>query len=82
MTQQPIVFGKPHAPMLDFAVQHTRAQRPIFVGDRIDTDIKGGNRAGMPTLLVFTGAHGKRDLLEAGPGDRPTFIGADPDWSP
>ena len=75
--QQPIVFGKPHAPMLDFAVQHTRAQRPIFVGDRIDTDIMGGNRAGMPTLLVFTGAHGKRDLLEAGPGDRPTFIGAD-----
>ena len=75
--QQPIVFGKPHAPMLDFAVKHTGAQRPIFVGDRIDTDIMGGNRAGMPTLLVFTGAHGKRDLLEAGPGDRPTFIGAD-----
>lgn len=75
--QQPIVFGKPHAPMLDFAVKHTGAQRPIFVGDRIDTDIMGGNRAGMPTLLAFTGAHGKRDLLEAGLGDRPTFIGAD-----
>ena len=72
-----LYVGKPHAPMLDFAVQHTRAQRPIFVGDRIDTDIKGGNRAGMPTLLVFTGAHGKRDLLAAGPGDRPNYIGAD-----
>ncbi|MFT3861416.1 HAD-IIA family hydrolase [Micropruina sp.] len=75
--QQPVVFGKPHAPMLDFAVKHTGAQRPIFVGDRIDTDIMGGNRAGMPTLLVFTGAHGKRELLAAGPGDRPSHIGAD-----
>ncbi|MBK8446477.1 MAG: HAD-IIA family hydrolase [Micropruina sp.] len=75
--QQPVVFGKPHAPMLDYAVTHTGAQRPIFVGDRIDTDIMGANRAGMPSLLVFTGAHGKRDLLEAAAGDRPSFIGAD-----
>ncbi len=75
--QQPIVFGKPHAPMLDFAIKHTAAERPIFVGDRIDTDIMGANRAGMPSLLVFTGAHGKRELLEAGPGDRPSYIGAD-----
>jgi len=75
--QAPIVFGKPHAPMLDFAVRHTAATRPIFVGDRIDTDIMGANRAGMPSLLVFTGAHGKRELLEAGPGDRPSYIGAD-----
>lgn len=75
--QRPVVFGKPHAPMLDFAIQHTGAKRPIFVGDRIDTDIVGANRAGMPSLLVFTGAHGKRELLEAGPGERPSFLGAD-----
>ncbi len=75
--QQPIVFGKPHAPMLDFAIGHTGAERPIFVGDRIDTDIMGANRAGMKSMLVFTGAHGKRDLLAAGPGDRPNYIGAD-----
>lgn len=74
---KPIVFGKPHAPMLDFAVSHTGAERPIFVGDRIDTDIMGANRAGMKSLLVFTGAHGKHDLLAAGPGDRPNYIGAD-----
>lgn len=73
----PTVFGKPHAPMLDFAVGHTGAQRPIFVGDRIDTDIMGANRAGMASLLVFTGAHGKRELLDAGPEGRPTHIGAD-----
>ncbi|MFT4228138.1 HAD-IIA family hydrolase [Micropruina sp.] len=75
--RKPIVFGKPHAPMLDFAVSHTGAERPIFVGDRIDTDIMGANRAGMKSLLVFTGAHGKHDLLAAGLGDRPNYIGAD-----
>lgn len=75
--QEPIVFGKPHAPMLDFAVRHTAAQRPIFVGDRIDTDIIGANRAGMPSLLVFTGAHGKREVVAAGPGERPTYVGWD-----
>lgn len=37
----------------------------------------GANRAGMKSMLVFTGAHGKRDLLAAGPGDRPNYIGAD-----
>ena len=77
VSQEPIVFGKPHAPMLDFAVKHTAARRPIFVGDRIDTDIMGANRAGMPSLLVFTGAHGKRELVAAGPDDRPTYIGWD-----
>lgn len=75
--KKPIVFGKPHAPMLDFAIEHTGAERPIFVGDRIDTDIMGANRAGMKSMLVFTGAHGKHDLLAAGPGDRPNYLGAD-----
>ena len=28
-------------------------------------------------LLVFSGAHGKADLVKAGPGERPTHIGAD-----
>lgn len=74
---RPVVFGKPHPPMLDYAIRHTGAERPIFVGDRIDTDIVGANTAGMPSLLVFTGAHGKRELVEAGPGQRPSFIGSD-----
>lgn len=74
---RPTVFGKPHPPMLEYARKHTGARAPIFVGDRIDTDIMGADRAGMASLLVFTGAHGKRELLEAGPGERPTHVGAD-----
>lgn len=74
---EPITFGKPHRPMMAEAVRRAGAQRPIFVGDRIDTDIMGANRAGIDSLMVFSGAHGKRDLVTAGPGERPTHIGPD-----
>jgi HAD superfamily hydrolase (TIGR01450 family) len=74
---RPTTFGKPHRPMLDEAIRRTGAGRPIFVGDRIDTDIVGAATAGIDSLLVFTGAHGKYDLVAAGPGERPTHIGAD-----
>jgi HAD superfamily hydrolase (TIGR01450 family) len=73
----PTTFGKPHRPMMAEAVRLAGATRPIFVGDRIDTDIIGANNAGMDSLMVFSGAHGKRDLVAAGAGARPTHIGAD-----
>lgn len=74
---QPTIFGKPFRPMIDEAIRRTGATRPVFVGDRIDTDIVGAASAGIDSLLVFTGAHGKADLVAAGPGERPTHIGAD-----
>jgi HAD superfamily hydrolase (TIGR01450 family) len=74
---EPIAAGKPARPMLDQAVKQWRSERPIFVGDRIDTDIVGANNAGMDSLMVFTGAHGKRDLLITRPHERPTYIGSD-----
>lgn len=74
---QPTIFGKPFRPMLTEAVRRTGANRPIFVGDRIDTDIVGAAGADLDSLLVFSGAHGKADLVVTGPGERPTHIGAD-----
>jgi len=71
----PTTFGKPFRPMMDEAVRRTGALRPVFVGDRIDTDIIGSCRAGIDSLLVFSGAHGKADLVAAGVGERPTHIG-------
>ena len=73
----PIIFGKPHRPMLAEAVRRTGARRPIFCGDRLDTDIVGAHGAGIDSLLVFSGAHGKADLVTAGEPERPTHIGAD-----
>jgi HAD superfamily hydrolase (TIGR01450 family) len=73
---EPTTFGKPFRPMIAEAMRRTGASRPIFVGDRLDTDISGANNAGIDSLLVFSGAHGKRDLVAAVPEERPTHIGA------
>lgn len=74
---EPRVAGKPFRPLLDETVLRLSAKRPIFVGDRLDTDILGANVVGMDSLFVFTGAHGKRDLAVADPDSRPTHIGWD-----
>ncbi len=73
----PKVAGKPFRPLLDETVLRLGANHPIFVGDRLDTDIMGANAVGMDSLFVFTGAHGKKDLLDAEPIARPTHIGWD-----
>lgn len=77
LDRQPTIFGKPHRPMLAEAITRTQAQRPIFVGDRLDTDIEGAVNAGIDSLLVFSGAHGKKDLVSATPAAHPSYIGSD-----
>lgn len=74
---QPTVAGKPYAPLMNETVRRLAAARPIFVGDRLDTDIEGAVGVGMDSLMVFTGAHGKADLAAAGPQSRPTHLGWD-----
>mgnify|MGYP002719810305 FL=1 len=51
--------------------------KPLAVGDRLDTDIAGGVAAGMPALHVLTGVSGPHALLQAPPEHRPTYIAAD-----
>src|SRR5690606_26964504 len=73
----PKIAGKPYPPLLEETVRRLGAERPVFVGDRLDTDILGANNVGMESLFVFTGAHGKKDLAEAELSYRPTSIGYD-----
>ncbi len=72
---EPLEAGKPSPPLLQETMRRLEAERPIFVGDRLDTDILGANRVGIDSLFVFTGAHGKHDLVEADDHLRPTWIG-------
>lgn len=71
------VAGKPYPPLLSAAVKGSHGDHPLVVGDRLDTDIAGANRAQLPSLLVLTGVSGARDLLAAPPEQRPTYVGRD-----
>ena len=74
---KPEVAGKPYRPLLDDTVARLDAQRPVFVGDRLDTDIAGAQNSGLDSMLVLSGSHGAADLLAAAPTERPTHLGLD-----
>ncbi|GAB7189296.1 HAD hydrolase-like protein [Kineococcus sp. NUM-3379] len=74
---EPHVVGKPEPALFTEAVRRCSAERPLVVGDRLDTDLEGARRAGMPGLLVLTGVSGVRELLQAHPGERPTQVARD-----
>lgn len=70
----PLVAGKPEAPLFRTAASRLGAKAPLVVGDRLDTDILGGNNAGMATALVLTGVDSAEAALRACTAQRPTFI--------
>jgi 4-nitrophenyl phosphatase len=55
--QKPLIIGKPEKPMFEIALDRlgTPAGRTLMVGDRLDTDILGGQQAGLRTALLLTG---------------------------
>jgi HAD superfamily hydrolase (TIGR01450 family) len=73
----PIVTGKPDPTMHREMVTRTAAERPVVVGDRLDTDIEGATAVGCPSLLVLTGVTSAALLLAAPARQRPTYIGRD-----
>ncbi|MFP3467360.1 HAD-IIA family hydrolase [Leifsonia sp. SIMBA_070] len=73
----PLVAGKPERAIFDEAVARFGAQKPLFIGDRLDTDILGANRAGIASVLVLTGIDGGKQLLSADADSRPTYILSD-----
>lgn len=73
----PSVVGKPHGFLFQEALSRGDFRRPLVIGDRLDTDIAGANRAGLPSLLVLTGVATTADATRAQPAQRPTYIAAD-----
>ncbi|WLQ33027.1 HAD-IIA family hydrolase [Streptomyces castrisilvae] len=74
---EPQVAGKPLPPMHRETVLRTGAERPLVVGDRLDTDIEGAFNGGVDSLLVLTGVTDAARLVAAAPEHRPTYIDAD-----
>jgi HAD superfamily hydrolase (TIGR01450 family) len=72
--REPLVAGKPEAPLFLAAAERLGSSRPLVVGDRLDTDILGGNRAGFATAAVLTGVDTPQSILGARSPERPSFI--------
>lgn len=70
----PIVAGKPEKAIFDAAVERFGAKNPLFIGDRLDTDIVGANKAGIGSVLVLTGIDKAKQVLAAPEGSRPDYI--------
>jgi glycerol 3-phosphatase-2 len=70
----PIVAGKPERAIFDEAMARFGSTAALMIGDRLDTDILGANRAGIRSALVLTGIDGPKQVLAASPDERPTYL--------
>jgi len=63
-SSKPVVIGKPEPLMLEMALARMGVApgEAVMIGDRLDTDILAGKRAGMLTLLVLTGVSQREDV--------------------
>lgn len=70
----PVIVGKPEPIMFQQALRRlgTTAAETVVIGDRLETDILGAVRAGLPSLLVLSGISQPADLAAA--ASRPTWV--------
>jgi 4-nitrophenyl phosphatase len=66
---EPIIAGKPNSTLYDFALEKlgTKPEETLAVGDRIETDILGAQRAGLRTALVLSGIATREEGLAWNP---------------
>lgn len=64
---EPKLMGKPELPMYLEAARKLGLEphNITFVGDRLDTDVEGANKAGMTSVLVLSGVAKKEDLINS-----------------
>ena len=68
--------GKPQPTMFEACLPLFPGQDVLVIGDRLNTDIAGGNNAKLPTMCTITGVSTHRDILAARATERPTYIAA------
>lgn len=67
--------GKPETPMFEVALERfATTGKTLMIGDRLDTDILGANRAGIPSALVLTGIDRGKQLLAADVTAAPIYV--------
>jgi HAD superfamily hydrolase (TIGR01450 family) len=75
--RNPVVAGKPRPPLFEETVRRVGGERPLVVGDRLDTDIEGARATGYDSLLVLTGVTDLEVLVGAEEPLRPTYLSTD-----
>ncbi len=60
----PIIIGKPNRYFFDLGIQRmeSSAGQTAIIGDRLETDIAGGQALGLIGILVTTGVDGEKDI--------------------
>jgi 4-nitrophenyl phosphatase len=73
----PIVTGKPEPQMYEQAMRRMGAcpESTAVIGDRLDTDLAGGVRLGLTTVLVLSGIATEADIVTA--STKPDLVCAD-----
>lgn len=73
----PMIIGKPSPVMYQIALNRlgTSPNETLVIGDRLDTDIKGGHAAGCLTGLVLSGVAKEEDIPRS--GQDPDFVASD-----
>ena len=67
--------GKPETEIFDVALERFGTPGDaLMIGDRLDTDILGANRAGIRSALVLTGIDSPKTLLASDESMRPTYV--------
>ena len=73
---EPVTIGKPETFSLEIILRRAgfSAKQTIVVGDRLDTDIAIGNRAGATSVLVLTGISSRSEAEQAHGELKPDII--------
>lgn len=72
--REPMVAGKPYAPLMEDALAVAATRDALVVGDRLDTDIDGAHTVGLESLMVLTGVSTLGDLRTQPANRLPTYI--------
>ncbi|MBN1219284.1 MAG: HAD-IIA family hydrolase [Anaerolineae bacterium] len=76
---KPLTIGKPERFMFDLAMQkmNSTPEHTATLGDRLETDILGGQRAGLKTIMVLTGVDNEDAIIQKGVVPDAIFDGID-----
>lgn len=72
-----MIIGKPYSYMVKASLNITGSStnKTMIIGDKLDTDIRAGNREGLTSILVLTGVIGREDVQNVTKEeDKPDFV--------